>query len=188
MRGGVGGGHGGGALSSALTAREPDGPQVRRDLCRRRPRFSFFLGSRTRRRNLIWPRGEGRPEGGVSGWRVNQGLPRRAAREGLFVFCLFSFFLPVFHSPEELAESLVVGDGLVVVLGEAVLDVLQAPLLHQLAGGLGLLGGERRDVELLYCGGFGEGLSVEKLLFFGISLGFKGASVRGLAAPTGEKV
>lgn len=42
--------------------------------------------------------------------------------------------------PEELAEGLVVGDGFVVVLGEAILDVLKAPLLHQLAGGLGLLG------------------------------------------------
>lgn len=56
-----------------------------------------------------------------------------------FGLCLF----PARHSPEELAESLVVGDGLVVVLGEAVLDVLQAPFLHQLAGRLGLLGGRR---------------------------------------------
>lgn len=36
--------------------------------------------------------------------------------------------------PEELAESLVVGDGFIVVLGEAVLNVLETPLLHQLAG------------------------------------------------------
>lgn len=108
--------------------------------------------------------------------------------KGFLFFGLFCFFLPVFHSPEELAESLVVGDGLVVVLGEAVLDVLQAPLLHQLAGGLGLLGGERRDVESLHYGASGEGLSAGTLLLFGISLGFKGASVRGLAAPTGEKV
>lgn len=41
--------------------------------------------------------------------------------------------------PEKLAESFVVGDGLVVVLGEAILDVLQAPLVHQLAGRFGLL-------------------------------------------------
>lgn len=42
--------------------------------------------------------------------------------------------------PEELAESLVVSDGFVVVLSEAVLDVFETPLLHQLAGRLGLLG------------------------------------------------
>lgn len=41
--------------------------------------------------------------------------------------------------PEELAERLVVGDGFVVVLSEAILDVFKAPLLHQLAGGFGLL-------------------------------------------------
>lgn len=46
--------------------------------------------------------------------------------------------------PEELAEGLVVGDGLVVVLGEAVLDVFQAPLVHQLAGRLGFLQGKNR--------------------------------------------
>ena len=43
------------------------------------------------------------------------------------------------HWPEELAEGLVVGDGGVVLLGEAVLHVLQAPFLHQLGGRLGLL-------------------------------------------------
>lgn len=47
--------------------------------------------------------------------------------------------------PEELAESLVVGDGSVVVLREAVLDVFKAPLLHQLAGGFGLLGKSRHN-------------------------------------------
>lgn len=36
--------------------------------------------------------------------------------------------------PEELAESLVVSDGFIVVLSEAVLDVFETPLLHQLAG------------------------------------------------------
>lgn len=41
--------------------------------------------------------------------------------------------------PEELAESLVVRDGFVVVLSEAILDVFKAPLLHQLAGWFGLL-------------------------------------------------
>jgi len=41
--------------------------------------------------------------------------------------------------PEELAEGLVVGDGFVVLLGEAILNVLQAPLLHQLAGRFGFL-------------------------------------------------
>lgn len=51
--------------------------------------------------------------------------------------------------PEELAEGLVVGDGFVVVLGEAVLDVLEAPLLHQLAGGLGLLGRGRQGFRLV---------------------------------------
>lgn len=49
--------------------------------------------------------------------------------------------------PEELAEGLVVGDGFVVVLGEAILDVLKAPLLHQLAGGLGLLGNADTTAE-----------------------------------------
>lgn len=47
--------------------------------------------------------------------------------------------------PEELAESLVVGDGFVVVLSEAILDVFEAPLLHQLAGGFGLLGRRRHN-------------------------------------------
>ena len=41
--------------------------------------------------------------------------------------------------PEELVEGLVVGDCSVVVLSEAILDIFEAPLLHQLAGGFGLL-------------------------------------------------
>jgi len=41
--------------------------------------------------------------------------------------------------PEELAESLVVGDGFIVVLREAILNILKTPFKHQLAGGFGLL-------------------------------------------------
>ena len=48
--------------------------------------------------------------------------------------------------PEELAEGLVVGDGLVVLLREGIQHILQPPLQHQLTGGLWLLRKTRADV------------------------------------------
>lgn len=49
--------------------------------------------------------------------------------------------------PQELAESLVVGDGFIVVLCEAVLNILKTPFMHQLAGGFGFLRKCREDMN-----------------------------------------
>lgn len=54
------------------------------------------------------------------------------------------------EEPEELAESLVVGDGFVIVLREGVLDVLEAPLLHQLTRRLGFLQDEKEERKDLW--------------------------------------
>lgn len=101
------------------------------------PSFPYFLGSRQGGGIQSDRWGDGL-KGACPAGAGNQGPRQRAAREE---FCFFVCLFPARHSPQELAESLVVGDGLVVVLSEAVLDVLQAPLLHQLAGRLGLLEG-----------------------------------------------
>lgn len=52
--------------------------------------------------------------------------------------------------PEELAESLVIGDCFVVVLREPILNILKTPFLHQLAGRFGFLVEQRQEAQCVY--------------------------------------
>lgn len=74
-----------------MTAREPDDPQVRRDLLHCWPRFLFyFLGDRQGVATQSHRRGKW-PKGGVSGWRGNQVLPQHAVTKVFRV--VFRFLL-----------------------------------------------------------------------------------------------